>query len=135
MKSQTSISYDYVIDSFAWVEYFRGSPAGLKARPVIEGGSAATCSITPAELREKYLRERWQSFEEDLNFIANHSTLIAVDRKIAVLAGAINHQQKKRTKDWGMVDSLILATARVANAKVLTGDPHFSGLSDALIIQ
>jgi len=27
----------YVIDSFAWIEYFMGTKAGEKAKPIIEG--------------------------------------------------------------------------------------------------
>ena len=33
-----------------------------------------------------------------------------------------------------MADSTILATTSAANAKVVTGDRHFEGLPDAIII-
>jgi len=128
------MSYEYVIDSYAWIEYFRGTEAGSHVRPYIEGDSAATSTLTIAELKEKYLREKWRSFEEDLDFIAARTALTTVDRSIAVMAGEINHKRKQIKRDWGMADSIVLATARTVSAKVVTGDPHFEGLSDVILI-
>jgi predicted nucleic acid-binding protein len=128
------MSYEFVIDSYAWVEYFRGTDQGRKARAYVEGDSAATSVLSLAELKEKYLRERWSSFEEDLAFIAARTSLTQVDRHIALLAGEINHKRKRVRNDWGMADSIILATARSESAKVVTGDKHFAGLSDAILL-
>jgi predicted nucleic acid-binding protein len=128
------MSYEFVIDSYAWIEYFRGTPTGAKARRYIESDSAATSAITLAELREKYLREEWSFFEADLNFITTRTSQIPIDRPVALLAGEINHARKKISKDWGMADSIILATARAASAKIVTGDPHFKGLPEAVLI-
>ena len=129
-----AMSYEFVIDTYAWVEYFRGSSRGSSARKYIEGGRAATSAITLAELREKYLREKWGFFQEDLNFMITRTSLVPVDRSIALLAGEINHSRKKAAKDWGMADSIILATARSVSAKVITGDPHFKGLPESVLI-
>jgi predicted nucleic acid-binding protein len=128
------MSYEYVIDSYAWIEYFRGTESGERARPYIESESAATSSLTLAELKEKYLGEKWSSFEEDLDFIVTRSSVTPVDRQIALLAGEINHKRKGMRSGWGMADSIILATARNASAKVVTGDRHFEGLPDVISI-
>jgi len=125
---------DYVIDSYAWIEYFRGTETGKKVRPFVEGGSAATSVLTLAELREKYLREKWSTFSEDAAYITSRTLLTQVDREIAILAGEINHRRKTERKGWGMADSLILATARVASAKVVTGDRHFEDLDEAILV-
>ena len=125
---------EYVIDSYAWIEYFRGTESGKKVRSFVEGESAATSVLTLAELREKYLREKWLTFSEDVAYIASRTSLTQVDREIAILAGEINHRRKAEKKGWGMADSLILATARVTSAKVVTGDRHFEGLPDAILI-
>ena len=128
------MSFEYVIDSHAWIEYFRGTERGRKARAYVEGNSAATSALTLAELKQKYLRERWPSFDEDLAFITTRTTLALVDRAVALLAGEINLKRKEIQKDWGMADSVILATARSASAKVVTGDRHFAGLADAVLL-
>ena len=77
-----SMNYETVIDSYAWIEYFKGSSSGVKARGFIEKGSAATSSISLAELQEKYLREKWDSFDTDVKFITTKTTLVSLDRKI-----------------------------------------------------
>ncbi len=128
------MSYEFVIDAYAWIEYFRGTPSGDAVRPYVEGDRAATSTLTLAELKEKYLREKWGSFQEDLEFIAVRTLTMPIDRRIALLAGELNHTRKRSTRDWGMADSVILATARSASAKVVTGDKHFEGLPDAIVI-
>jgi len=126
--------YESVIDSYAWIEYFRGTNAGKKAKEFIEKGSAATSAITLAELREKYLRENWSSFDLDVKFVTTKTSLILIDHQISVSAGTISFENKKKIKNWGMADSIILATARRHSAKVVTGDPHFNNIKDAIII-
>ena len=128
------MSYEYVIDSYAWIEYFRGTRSGNIVRPYVESDRAATSTLTIAELKEKYLREKWPSFEEDLEFLSTRTFVAPVSRTIALIAGELNHVQKKSIKEWGMSDSLILATARSTSAKVVTGDRHFEGLPEAIIV-
>lgn len=127
-------NYESVIDSYAWIEYFRGSSSGQKAKEFIERGSATTSAITLAELQEKYLREKWDSFELDLKFMTTKTSVIMIDQQISILAGRLNYENKKRIKNWGMADSIVLATARIFTATVVTGDPHFRDLKDAIMI-
>jgi predicted nucleic acid-binding protein len=127
-------NYEAVIDSYAWIEYFRGSSSGERAKQFIEKGTSVTASITLAELQEKYLREKWTTFESDLRFIATKTSVVPIDREISVSGGRINYENKKKIKNWGIADSIILATARVSSAKVVTGDPHFKGLKEAIMI-
>lgn len=87
-----------------------------------------------AELKEKYLREGWRYFDADLLFITSVTTIIPVDKEVAVSAGEINFERKKKVKDWGMSYSIVLATARKAPAKVVTGDLHFKDLKESILI-
>ena len=128
------MSYEYVIDSHAWIEYFRGTESGRRARRFVESEAAATSTVSLTEMKEKYLREKWQTFEEDIAFITSKTSVANVDRETALLAGALNYERKAKVKNWGMTDSIILATARVVSAKVVTGDRHFEGLPEAIIV-
>jgi len=128
------MSYRFVIDSYAWIEYFRGTNAGGRAKDYIESKEAATSGISVAELKEKYLREGWHYFDADLLFITSVTIMIPVDKAIAILAGEINFERKKRVRNWGMSDSIVLATARKASAKVVTGDPHFKDTRESIFI-
>ena len=97
------MSYDYVVDSYAWIEYFRGSEAGEKAKEFIEKDKSATATITLAELSEKYAREGWPYFNEDLLFITSTTTIVNLNKEIAVKAGEINAAMKVKVEggEWG----------------------------------
>jgi len=122
----------YLIDSFAWIEYFSGSDAGARARSFIEGHRGITPTIVIAELSEKYRREKL-SFDEDLDFIVRRTRVIPLDTSIAEKAGVLSHERKKKVKRWGLADSIVLATARIHSAKIVTGDEHFLDLTDEVI--
>ena len=94
----------------------------------------ATASITIAELSEKYKREN-KDFGDDLNFIAGRTKIFGLDTGIALMAGKINFENKKKIKNWGMSDSIILATANLLNAKVVTGDEHFRDLGGVVMLK
>src|SRR3989344_4976949 len=108
------MNYKYIIDSYAWVEYFRGSKEGNIAKDYIEGQSCITSAITIAELSEKYKRED-KNFEENFNFIISKTKIFEINTEIALLSGQINFENKKKIKNWGMSDSIILATAQLTN--------------------
>jgi predicted nucleic acid-binding protein len=122
-----------VIDTFAWIEYFAGSEKGQKARPYIEGGEAITPSIVMAEFSDKYSREKMNP-KERLKFMRNKSTVHPLDAELAEAAGAINAERRMKVKGWGLVDSVVLATARTREAKVVTGDEHFEDLDEATVV-
>ena len=122
-----------VIDSFAWLEYFSGSSAGVKAKPFIESSKGMTPTIVIAELSEKYRREDL-AFTEDLNFIVGKTRVVSLDTEIAQKAGRLSHERKRRVRNWGLADSIILATAREYKAKIVTGDEHFRDLVDEAIM-
>ncbi len=63
------MSCDAVIDSYAWIEYFKGSEHGKRAKKYIESGYCVTPTIVLAELSDKYHREGWKFWEEDLEFV------------------------------------------------------------------
>ena len=123
----------YVIDSFAWFEYFLGSHAGTKAKPFIEAGSGLTPTIVIAKLADKYTRER-MSFSDKLSFILLRTQDVGLDVALARKAGALNEERKRIAKRWGLADSIVLATARAHNAKIITGDEHFRDLDDEVIM-
>ncbi|MEM3479007.1 MAG: type II toxin-antitoxin system VapC family toxin [Candidatus Bathyarchaeia archaeon] len=134
------MSYDFIIDSYAWIEYFRGSSRGSLARPYIEGENSATPTIVIAEISRKLLneicegRETMEGREEKLDFIRTSTLIVELTMDIAKFAGEIDVERRKIVRDWGLSDSIILATARKGNAKVVTGDKHFADLKDDVIL-
>jgi len=128
----------YVIDSYAWLEYFMGTAAGEKAKEIID--SVADEKLTPticmAEIYAKVLRvEGLERAELQRAFIKSRSALIPLTEEIAVEAAKINVEMKRKIPGWGLADSIVLSTARIKKAKILTGDEHFRNLPETKFIR
>ena len=135
------MSYKYIIDAYAWIEYFRASTAGAVARKYIESEGSATPTIVGAEVSRKLQREIEAGSESEegrlkrLGFIRASSQIIDLDFETAVKAGEIDVDLKTKVKGWGLADSIVLCTARNVKGKVITGDEHFRGLEEAIMIK
>jgi len=127
----------YIIDSYAWLEYFMGSEAGRKVKEIIdnEADEKLTPSICLAETYAKILKtEGKEKAELRRTFIKSRSALIPLDEDLAVEAAKTDVAMKRKIQNWGLADSIVLSTARDRKGKVVTGDPHFRELDDAHMI-
>jgi predicted nucleic acid-binding protein len=133
------MSYDFVVDSYAWIEYFRGSESGRKVKRLVEGGNSATPAIVVTELSSKLVRDIRVGAETDdgrkqrLDFVRSTTPVVVMDGDMAVLAGEVDAKRKEKVRDWGLADSIVLTTARSVGAKVVTGDRHFADLRDEVV--
>ena len=127
----------YVMDFYAWFEYFMGTEAGNKVKQIVdnEADEKLTPSICLAETYAKIVRtEEEDKAELRRTFIKSRSALIPLDEDLAVEAARIDVAMKKKVQGWGLADSIVLSTARHRNAKVVTGDAHFRRLPEAHMI-
>jgi len=127
----------YVLDSYAWFEYFMGTVAGEKAKKIID--SSADEKLTPticvAEIYAKVLRvEGLERAELRREFIKLRSALVSLTEEIAVEAAKTDVEMKKKVAGWGLADSIVLGTTKKKRAKVLTGDEHFLNLEETVYI-
>ena len=67
--------------------------------------------------------------EEKVITIRKRCFIMPVEEEIAIEAAKIKHKTKV-----ALADSIILATAKKAKAKILTGDPDFRSLKNVLYI-
>jgi predicted nucleic acid-binding protein len=132
---------NYVIDSYAWIEYFKASPSGEAAKKYIESELSATPTIVVSEISRKLRKEIELGNETNegrlrrLDFIRSTSRIIDLDFDIAVEAGQINEDLKVEAKGWSLADSIALCTARNLKGKVVTGDEHFRNFDDVSFIK
>lgn len=119
----------YIIDTYAWIEYFRGSMIGHKIMNIIENGGNITPTIVLAEMKRKFVEWRRVDFDEKLNFIRSKSDILPLDEETAILAGEL--RATIGIEGIGLVDCILLALAKIHEIKVLTGDEHFRGLEEA----
>ncbi len=121
-----------MVDSWAWIEYFRGSAAGSKVRRILEE-SEEEVVVSTINLAEVYL---WvlkfygkKTAKEKLAAIEQRSFVREVDRAIAIEAAQIKHE-----RGWGLADAIVYATAVREKARILTGNPDFRGLDNVEFI-
>lgn len=121
-----------VLDTYAWIEYFRGTEEGEKVRKYVEDGhDILTPSIVVAELRDKYVRngmgKEWQSRK---HFLKLASDIEELDFRTAERAGELKWQLRESYDDVGLADALILSHALESEAVLLTGDDHLTHMEE-----
>jgi predicted nucleic acid-binding protein len=118
-----------LIDSWAWIEYFKGSEAGARAREIIEDDEESIVStINLAEVYRWILKFYGEEVaDEKVDVIKKRCFVIDVDPEIAIASAKIKHEMR-----FGLGDAIVLATARRENAKVVTGDPDFKNLEGVI---
>ena len=70
-----------------------------------------------------------------LDFIQASSQILNLKFDLAVAAGELDVEMKRKVKGWGIVDSILLYTARSTGTKVVTGDEHFRNLNETIFIK
>lgn len=109
-------------DSWAWLEYFADAKKADRIEAYIESEEQIyTSSISLMEIKAKYIHEG-KPYEERMKFIEERSSIIDVDRGIALEAATI-----KASEGLHALDALIYACAKKVKTNLLSGDPHFKG--------
>ena len=121
-----------LIDSWAWIEYFRGSKYGEKVKKYIEGKEKAIISvINIAEVYRWILRFYDEEIaKEKINVMKERCFIIPVDEEIAIMAAKIRHEEK-----LGLGDTIIYATAKKEGAILLTRDNDFKDKENVIFIE
>lgn len=122
-----------IIDAFAWVEFALGSRRGETVKECVEKEDTTTLVTTLSELREYSLRTK-RDFRSLHAFIRARSRIIGISEEMAIRAGELNHERKRMVKDWGMMDSYVLAASEILGENILTGDAHFRDVKNAILI-
>ncbi len=120
-----------LVDSFAWLEILNGSERGEIALSVIkESNKVFTSVLNIYEIKYRIEQIRDEEIANDcITTIRSHTNVLNIDEEIALAGARIRLEHK-----MGAVDSLILATAILHDLKVLTGDQHFEGMAEAVMI-
>jgi len=124
----------YVLDSWAWVEYLRGSEAGQLVKKELELGSEIhTNVISIAELISKFRREGLDT-EAAWQAVTSTSKTMPVKETDAKEAGIIHATAKKASPNFSLADAFVLQTARKLGCRILTGDPDFKRMKEARML-
>ena len=126
----------YVVDAWAWIEYLIGSEYGASLNEILENENAEvyTCAVTLSEVVSKVAREG-KDVEVAYSLLLSNSQIVNADEELSKSAGLVHAEMRQKEKDFGLADSYVLATARKLKIKILTGDPHFKNLTEAMLIK
>lgn len=125
----------YLIDTYAWVEYFIGSDRGKEVKKIIEDedNTIVTPECCLTEIKGWCIREN-QDFEELYSVVRKISDIQCILTQDWLEAASLRSEMRKTKKDFGMMDALILAQQKRMGCRVVSGDPHFKGLRDVIFV-
>jgi hypothetical protein len=126
---------EYIIDSYAWVEYFNGSKKGeiLKKLFSEEKNKFFTVECCLAEIRGWAIKNN-QNFENILVIIKSNSDILSINEDNWISAGVERSNQRERHKDFGLIDSILLVKQNQLKCYIITGDLHFKGLKNIIFL-
>ena len=120
-----------LIDSWVWIEYWKGGKYAGNAAKYIEGEERAF--VSTINLLETY---SWvaRSYGEDIaknkmETIEKRTFIIPLEKTISIEAAKLKLKHK-----LGVADAIVLATAKHVNGILITGDPDFEGIERVVLI-
>ena len=122
-----------VFDAYAWVEYFNATKKGAIVKKYLENEEVITPVIVLLELGYKSDKEGWD-FSKYLSFVRANSKIIGVNERFILTFGKAYNYVKKKIKDIGFTDIIIIHTAEMNKAKILTGDEHFKDVDSVIML-
>ena len=125
----------YIVDTHAWIEYFMGSKSGLVLKNLLENKNnkfiSMECSL--AELLGFCLRESID-FAGMYKIVKKDSIVLPVTVDIWLKAAEIKHEIRKKIKDFGLIDAILLAKQNELNSFIISGDKHFKNMKKIVYV-
>jgi predicted nucleic acid-binding protein len=125
----------YLLDTFAWIELFMGTAKGKRAAQIIRDNPAEllVSEVTFAELTGWALREGHDAGLL-LLFVRKQAQVIEPYTNFWVEAAGHKARLRPARKHFGLADALLLAIQEHTDATIVTGDPHFKGLKNVMLL-
>ncbi len=126
---------DYVIDTYAWIEYLIGSHKGEKVKGILENrtNNIFTSIVSLSELVSIIKREGGD-YNAVYYKVISLSKLAGVSPEFCKQVGVEHANMRTKVKDFGLADAFVLTVAKKLDAKIVTGDPHFKSIKGAIIL-
>jgi len=130
-----------VYDTYAWIEYFRGSEKGAIVKQLLNTQEGYTPSIVLAEIARKYRREGFDTDDilKRLLFIASKTEVVTIDIEISLKASEIYLEllelsKKLRLRTPSLADAIVYSIAMLKQEELVTGDKLFRNIENVIYI-
>ena len=123
----------YIIDTYAWIEYFKGSNQGDTLKRLFENKNSRfiTMECCIAELRGYCLKNSIE-FNQLYDVVKKNSVMLPVLREYWIKAAKIKFEMRKTRAHFGLIDSILVAKQEEMKCSIVSGDPHFKGLKNVV---
>ncbi len=123
----------YVIDSSGWVEYFTDGKRTATYLKYLESGKSIW--LPSLVIYEVYKKVRREKSEADALLAVTQmegksEAVIPLDDQLAMSAADVSLRH-----GLAMADAIIYTTAMQEAATLVTGDKHFKGLPDVILVE
>ncbi len=124
----------YIIDTYGWIEYFKGSKKGEIVEKIINNkNKIITLECCIAEIMIYCLRNNLD-FSSALHLIRTNSYIFPVLIDTWLDAAHIKFEIRKNRPGFGIIDAILVSKQKEKKAKIVSGDPHFKGLTNVVYI-
>ncbi|RMF90441.1 MAG: type II toxin-antitoxin system VapC family toxin [Methanobacteriota archaeon] len=122
-----------LLDTSAIIEHFIGSKEGKVVQETLKKEPCYISILTLAEAKGWCLKNG-RDYGLWLEATKKLTTTVNIDEEICEKGADITFEMQKKNRDFGLMDGMILASARSINQRLMTKDRHFEGLTDAVLI-
>jgi predicted nucleic acid-binding protein len=126
-----------LLDTTVLVEIFRSPGTSSLFRKIVEemGDEEAFVSIIQlGEIADWAVRNGIPA-KERVDSVEEIALIVPLSQKICLDVAEIKYRRREsRYKDFGLLDGIVLATARSVKQKILTFDTDFEGETDCRVI-
>lgn len=125
---------NYILDSYAWVDYFDGSALGEKVTKILNSSECFTSSLSIAEVTINLLKKN-KDAQAGFRIMKQLSKELPVDHDTSFEAAKLYVEKRKTLKDIGIVDVIIMTQAKQNNLVIVTGDrDHFKNEKNTILL-
>lgn len=122
-----------LLDTSAWVEYFKGTAKGEIVKQYLKEENVYTSAITLAEIT-KWGVENNNDCVIIVSQIKTNSIIILVEEEVLLNAGKLYVQLRKLKPKIGLIDTIIYASALLHDLTLISCDRDFSDLPNVELI-
>ena len=123
----------HLLDTSAWIEFFIKSDKGEKVGNYLKTKPCYTTMVSLAEISNWASKNNLDA-DKFVKFVTGLTQILDLSESVSILAGKLNFQRKRVNKNWGMLDSFVLASALIYGLIILTKDHHFRDLKKVEIL-
>ncbi|MFH1774872.1 MAG: PIN domain-containing protein [Methanobacteriota archaeon] len=121
------------LDTSAVIEHFLGSKRGERVAAILKREPCFISILSLAEAKIWCIKNN-RDYAIWLEKTSKMVSIVEITKSICESGAEITHTMQKTNKNFGLMDGLILATARSLNQGLMMKDAHFKGIEDVEII-